>query len=303
MERIFLSLFLLTMHISASDKNDDLSVGTGRKFLQGTKEMATNFERDTGLKIVYALEGIEDGIACLSSSYKYNNILSRAAFLTSPSTTKKISDTVFSIRSDENAKASMKNLGDNMKIIIEFVEKIAKNQGIEAHSAKLIGRSDHRHTEFFRVTDPENATAKPISLSTTSPIKVFGEVMTSKIQRVGNDAVLAIGALVEETAFAMGAKRSSYDLRQGIFLSQLEEFEKIHELTRLIKTSKIAEEDLSLVRELGDSIDLMKSNIRQADELASLSIVSHTESLTTPSPRRKLEKKQSFRDVLSDIFM
>ncbi len=241
MEKIFLSLFLLTstiygMEVRGLLEEPELSrkVSTSHRFLVGIKEVAHS------MGCYKPLQAIESGLSNLSESYRYNNMLARVTF---------------------TACVIVPELRERSEIVSV---RLSSEDLIKLHSALF-----HIRNHVIEIAENQN-----LESSTPLMIKIFHQSdggMLVAAQAIDAIAETGKAGIILKTFAAIadiyGAGEIAHHLKEEILSDMLRSFERVGELVSLIKVDKFKKEDLYRMEEISESLNVLKPLFIKANEL------------------------------------
>ena len=236
MEKIFLSLFLLTSTIYSmevpklEEQESSRKARASHRFLVGVKELAYS------IGLSKPLHAIEGSLSNLSESYKYNNLLANVKFtacVLAPELRER-SD-IISVRL---SRKDMNVLHHELFLIRNCVMEIAENQNLE-HFAPLMIRELHLSDGALSVAS-----------------RAMGAVENCKVNIMLRTFTAAAQVFDRELA---------HDIKNEILTDMLRNFERMGGLVSLINVDFFKREDIYRMEEISEALNTLEPLFKKAN--------------------------------------
>jgi hypothetical protein len=240
MEKIFLSLLLLTAHVYGStdilpDDRESLSskLSSSQNFLVAVKDIAKS------MGCSKSLETAEYHLSRFSETYRYNNLLANVIFnasVISPELREKAGIISVILSADD-----LNNLHEHLLRVGHYITEIAKAQGVD-HLAPFLSREMNQ-------------------------IDAGAFVGSSTVLAVVNECehkhslLFSAGAIFSEV---FRGRDKLHDCNEQMLLDILHNFERVATVVPFIKVSEFKRVDYSRMEEISHSLDVIKPVLRKA---------------------------------------
>lgn len=241
MEKIFLSLFLLTAFVHAGenilnlDEKESLSskISSGQKFLVTVKDIANSmgFSR--------SLQTAEYHLGRISETYRYNNLLASVIFnasVISPELREKAG--VISVRLSPE---DLNNLHEHLLRVGHYITEIAREQDVDHLTPFLLREMNRTDTGAF--------------LASATVLAVADECKHK------HSLLFNTCAIFSEV---FGGRDTLHDCKERMLLDMLHNFERVGMVAPFIKVSEFQRADYSRMEEISHSLDVINPVLRKA---------------------------------------
>lgn len=239
MERIFLSIFLLSVHLCGSENTSRLDdheppipgVSANQRFLVGMQEIAHDLHCD------WSLYAVERSLGVLSDSYRFSSTLARVTFnaCTLIPELRQRSE-IISVRLSAE---ELNTLQHHLSIIRHHIVEIAERQGLDLHVPLLLKTAHHEDSSV---------------LVASTMVGAFAHHHKENI----------LFKTFAAAAEACGAGDTAHSLKETNLSEMFHNFERIGPLASYINVSKFKKEDNYRTEDINCSLDKIKPIFQKA---------------------------------------